>query len=77
MRGVQVDPARRKVRAAAGCSWADVDHAAQRVGLAVPGGIVSRTGIAGLTLGGGIGWLMRKHGLTVAICCPPTWSPPR
>jgi FAD/FMN-containing dehydrogenase len=64
MRAVRVDPATRTIRAAAGCLWADVDQAAQRFGLAVPGGIVSHTGIAGLTLGGGIGWLMRKYGLT-------------
>ena len=64
MRAVRVDPGTRTIRAAAGCLWADVDRAGQQFGLAVPGGIVSHTGIAGLTLGGGIGWLMRKHGLT-------------
>jgi FAD/FMN-containing dehydrogenase len=64
MRAVQVDPGTHTIRAAAGCLWADVDRAGQQFGLAVPGGIVSHTGIAGLTLGGGIGWLMRKHGLT-------------
>ena len=65
LRAVSVDPVAWTVRAQAGCLWADVDRATQRVGRAVPGGIVSHTGIAGLTLGGGIGWLMRKHGLTV------------
>ena len=64
MRAVDVDPGTRTIRAAAGCLWADVDRAGQQFGLAVPAGIVSHTGIAGLTLGGGIGWLMRKHGLT-------------
>jgi FAD/FMN-containing dehydrogenase len=63
MRGVRVDPDRRTVRAQGGATWADVDRESQAFGLAVPGGIVSTTGVAGLTLGGGIGWLHRKHGL--------------
>ena len=63
MRGIQVDPDRRTVTAQAGCTWKDLDAETQQFGLAVTGGLVSSTGIAGFTLGGGIGWLMRKHGL--------------
>ncbi len=63
MKGVEVDPARRTVTAQAGCTWRDVDAETQQFGLAVTGGLVSSTGIAGFTLGGGVGWLMRKHGL--------------
>ncbi|HSK95900.1 MAG TPA: FAD-binding oxidoreductase [Euzebyales bacterium] len=64
MTGVHVDPATRTVRAGAGATWADVDRATQVFGLATPGGEVSQTGIAGLTLGGGMGVLMRAHGLS-------------
>lgn len=64
MRAVQVDPNRRTARAGGGATWADVDKATQAHGLATPGGVVSETGIAGLTLGGGIGWLRRKFGLS-------------
>src|SRR5438067_4748921 len=60
MRSVQVDPARRTAVAQGGATWADFDHETQAFGLAVTGGLVSTTGIAGFTLGGGIGWLMRK-----------------
>src|SRR3954449_9183031 len=63
MRAVTVDPVRRRAVAQGGATWADVDHETQAFGLAVTGGLVSSTGIAGFTLGGGIGWLMRKYGL--------------
>lgn len=63
MRGVWVDPDARAVHVQGGATWGDVDRETQAFGLAVPGGIVSTTGVAGLTLGGGIGWLHRKHGL--------------
>ena len=63
MRGIQVDPTRRTAAAQAGCTWKDLDAETQQFGLATTGGLVSSTGIAGFTTGGGIGWLMRKHGL--------------
>jgi len=63
MNAVHVDPQRRTATAQGGCTWADLDHETQAFGLAVTGGLVSTTGIAGFTLGGGIGWLMRKVGL--------------
>jgi FAD/FMN-containing dehydrogenase len=65
MKGIRIDPAARTVRAGPGCSQGDVDHAAHAFGLAVPAGIVSSTGIAGLTLGGGHGYLSRRYGLTI------------
>jgi FAD/FMN-containing dehydrogenase len=65
MKGVRVNPAARTVRVGPGCTQGDVDHATHIYGLAVPAGIVSTTGIAGLTLGGGTGYLTRKHGLTI------------
>ena len=65
MKGVRVDPASRTVRVGPGCTQGDVDHAAHPFGLAVPAGIVSTTGIGGLTLGGGTGYLTRKCGLTI------------
>ena len=65
MKGVRVDPATRTVRVGPGCTSGDVDHATHAYGLAVPFGIVSSTGVGGLTLGGGIGYLARKHGLTI------------
>lgn len=64
MKGVFVDAARGTVRVQAGATLGDVDRETHLYGLAVPAGVVSRTGIAGLTLGGGVGWLVRKYGLT-------------
>ena len=64
MKGVHVDPFRRTARAQPGLTLGDLDHETQAFGYAVPAGIVSTTGIAGLTLGGGFGWLNRKYGLT-------------
>jgi len=65
MRSVDVDPVGRIVRIQGGATWADVDRETQLFGLVVPGGVVSETGVAGLTLGGGIGWVRRKYGLTI------------
>ncbi|MFZ0324480.1 MAG: FAD-binding oxidoreductase [Actinomycetes bacterium] len=65
MRGVDVDPATSTVRVQGGCTWSDVDHATGPFGLSVPCGIVSSTGVGGLTLGGGIGYLARRAGLTI------------
>jgi FAD/FMN-containing dehydrogenase len=65
MRGVHVDSATRRVRAQGGATWGDCDRETQLFGLAVPGGVVSTTGIAGLTLHGGVGHLRRKYGLSI------------
>lgn len=65
MRGIRVDPKTNQVRVQGGCRWGDVDHAAHAHGLAVPSGIISTTGVGGLTLGGGLGHLTRRHGLTI------------
>ena len=65
MRGVHVDPATGRVHVQGGATWADADREAQLHGLAVPGGVVSTTGVAGLTLHGGMGHLRRKYGLTI------------
>jgi hypothetical protein len=65
MKGVRVDPAARTARVGAGCTQGDLDHATHAFELAVPSGIISTTGVAGLTLSGGHGYLSRKHGLTI------------
>jgi len=65
MKGIRIDPGMRTVRVQGGCTWGDVDHASHAFGLAVPSGIISTTGVAGLTLGGGHGYLSRKYGLTI------------
>jgi FAD/FMN-containing dehydrogenase len=64
MRGIRVSAEKRTASAEAGCTWRDFDRATQAFQLATTGGIIPATGIAGLTLGGGLGWLMRKHGLS-------------
>jgi hypothetical protein len=63
MKGVRVDPEARTVRAQGGLTWGELDAETQAFGLATTGGLVTTTGVAGFTLGGGIGWLMRTHGL--------------
>jgi FAD/FMN-containing dehydrogenase len=65
MKGIHVDPVRSAVRAQPGVTVGELDRATAAFGLATPSGVVSSTGIAGLTLGGGIGWLMGKHGMAV------------
>src|SRR6266487_1657765 len=65
MKGIRLDPDARTARAEGGVLWREFDRETQEFGLATTGGTVSNTGIAGLTLGGGLGWLMGKHGLTV------------
>ena len=64
MRGIWVDPEKRTVLAQGGCTWGDLDHATHPFGLHAPGGVISTTGIAGLSLGGGVGYLTRKCGLS-------------
>jgi FAD/FMN-containing dehydrogenase len=63
MQGIRVDPRTRTARAEPGVTWSSFDHETQAFGLATTGGLVSSTGVAGFTLGGGVGWLMRKYGL--------------
>jgi FAD/FMN-containing dehydrogenase len=65
MKGIDVDPRARRVRAQGGVTWRELNRETQAHGLAVTGGVISTTGIAGLTLGGGLGWLMGKHGLAL------------
>src|SRR5437870_5779764 len=65
MKGIRVDPVARTVQVEGGCTWGDVDHATHAFGLATPSGIISTTGVGGLTLGGGLGHLTRKYGLAI------------
>src|SRR5215813_6502115 len=65
MGGIRVDPAKKTVRVEGGGVWGDVDHATHAFGMATPCGFISTTGVAGLTLGGGIGYLARRYGLTI------------
>lgn len=65
LNGVHVDPAARTLRSGGGCTWGDVDHATHAFGLATPSGIISTTGVGGLTLGGGLGHLTRTFGLSI------------
>jgi FAD/FMN-containing dehydrogenase len=65
MKGIHADPARRTARAEPGVTWGDLNHELQAFGLAATGGYVGTTGIGGLTLGGGLGWMVRKHGLAL------------
>jgi FAD/FMN-containing dehydrogenase len=65
MRGVTVDPVARRASVQGGALWGDVDRETQAFGLVVPGGVVSETGVGGLTLGGGEGWVRRKYGLSI------------
>lgn len=65
MKGVRVDPTARTARVGGGCTWGDVDHATHAFGMATPSGIISTTGVGGLTLGGGIGHLARTCGLSI------------
>ena len=74
MSAIGVDPEARTARAEAGATWGEFDAETQELGLAVTGGRFSTTGIAGLTLGSGSGWLERKCGLTATTCSPPTSS---
>jgi FAD/FMN-containing dehydrogenase len=64
MKGIRIDPAARRARVEGGVTWGELDREAQRFGLATTGGVIPSTGVTGLTLGGGLGWLMRKHGLS-------------
>ena len=73
MKSVAVDPrAPHRARRRPGVTWAEFDAETQAFGLATTGGLVSSTGIAGFTLGGGIGWLMRSTAWRATTCSPPT-----
>jgi hypothetical protein len=65
MKGIRVDPKAQTVQVQAGCVWGDVDHATHAFGMATPSGFISTTGVSGLTLGGGVGHLTRRYGLTI------------
>ncbi len=65
MKGISINPTARTTRVEGGCVWGDVDHATHAFGMATPSGIISTTGVGGLTLGGGHGYLTRKYGLTI------------
>jgi hypothetical protein len=65
MKGIRIDPEARTATVEGGCTWGDVDHATHAFGLATPGGVVTTTGVAGLTLGGGLGHLTRRCGLSI------------
>jgi FAD/FMN-containing dehydrogenase len=65
LKGIRIHPEKKRAWVQAGCLWGDFDREAQSFGLATTGGLITHTGVAGLTLGGGIGWLMRKFGLTI------------
>ena len=65
LKGIRVDPENKTIQAQAGVQWGEIDREAEIFGLATTGGVISNTGIAGLTLGGGLGWLMGKHGFTI------------
>ena len=67
MRDVEVDPTARRASVGGGALWSDVDTVTQQHGLAVTGGLISSTGVGGFTLGGGIGWMQRKHGLALSL----------
>jgi FAD/FMN-containing dehydrogenase len=76
MKGIRVDPEARTARAKAGALLGELDRETQAFGLAVPSGIVTHTGVAGLTLGGGIGWLSASSGSPSISSSPWTWSRP-